>query len=128
MFTVTKHTWGAPIPLDTVYVGRGPRGCHMLNTSIGEKGWLGNPYLENVNGFTREEVIHRFSTAFYNRLMKDDIFREAVLALDNGTYKYLACWCTPLPCHAQVIADYLNEQRSRKDIEHDAIICDILGN
>jgi len=63
---------------------------------------FGNPYLIGKHG-SRKDVIARHKRYFYNRL-KDALFREAVESLAGKT---LACWCTPLLCHGDVIIEYL---------------------
>jgi len=81
-----KHTYD-------VYCGRAGRG---------HDGYFGNPY-DISHG--REKCIEMFKIYFYNRLDGDPDFKERVLALKN---KVLGCFCKPLPCHCDVIADYLN--------------------
>ena len=94
------------------YIGRGPSGRHMLNTTIGKRGWLGNPYVtvEHGGDYTREESIDLFRDDFYDRLGSDAEFRAAVDELAGDT---LGGWCQRVDddapaCHGEVIADYLN--------------------
>lgn len=72
-----------------VYVGRG---------SI-----FGNPYVIGRDG-TREQVIERYRE-WFKFLLRDPIFAAAVLDLRD---KKLGCFCKPLACHGEVIAEYLN--------------------
>ena len=65
---------------------------------------FGNPYPIGRYG-NRDDVIVRYRRYFYNRI-KDTLFREDVESLSGKT---LLCWCHPLPCHADIIADYLND-------------------
>lgn len=51
----------------------------MANTPIGERGWLGNSYLEEKYG--REECIELFHEAFTERLNTDEEFHMAVAAI-----------------------------------------------
>lgn len=88
----------------TVYIGRGSGGCHMLNTPIGKKGWLGNPF--SVGDFGLGPCIEKFREAFYSRLRDDAKFRQAVLKIEPDDV--LACFCKPKACHGDVIAEYLN--------------------
>jgi len=74
-----------------VYIGRG-RG------SI-----FGNPFILGRDG-DRTEVIGSFKRYFYNRLTLDDGFKAKVLELKG---KVLGCFCKPLPCHGDVIVEYL---------------------
>ena len=78
------------IPPDAVYVGR---------PTI-----FGNPFVIGRDG-TRSEVIEKFRKYFYERLLSDPHFKEAVLSLRGASA--LVCWCAPESCHASVIAEYL---------------------
>ena len=78
----------------------------MFNTSVGNRGWLGNPH--TVANYTREISIKCFRLAFEQRLEEDDEFRNAVRDLAGKT---LGCWCQRLDddgpaCHAEVIAEH----------------------
>lgn len=90
-----------------VYIGRGNRGdAHMLNTEIGKRGWLGNPFPVDDHG--RVQCVERFREEFEARLENDDEFRDAVAQLQG---QILGCWCQrvnddgPL-CHGEVIAEH----------------------
>ena len=52
----------------------------------------------------REESILQYSVWFYRQLEFRPEFVEAVKKLKGHT---LGCWCTPLPCHGDVIIEYL---------------------
>jgi len=97
-----------------VYAGRGPNGRDMLSVGQpGKRGWLGNPFSLD-DGHSREESVEKFRDAFYDKLERDPEFREAVHDLDGDT---LGCWCQRLDndapaCHAEVIAEYLNNRES----------------
>lgn len=75
-----------------VYIGR---------AGHGQDGTFGNPFSDG----TRSENIARFKVYFYDRLKKDPVYRQKVLALRG---KSLGCFCVPQECHGHVIADYLN--------------------
>lgn len=90
----------------TVYIGRGPGGRHMLNTPIGEKGWLGNPH--SVDEFGRDGCIELFRVDFKRKIEEDPEFKSAVLAIPQGSI--LGCFCKPLSCHGDVIAEFINSQ------------------
>jgi len=64
----------------------------------------GNPY-PITSDTNREDVIIRFKRYFDNRIKHDIKFRNAVRRFAGKT---LLCWCHPLPCHADIIIDYLN--------------------
>lgn len=89
-----------------VYAGRGPDAANLLNTRVGERGWLGNPHTVDENG--RELCIEKFRIDFENKLARDPTFAAAVADLSGQT---LGCWCQRLDedgpaCHAEVIAEY----------------------
>ena len=76
-----------PPPDGAVYVGRGSR-------------W-GNPFRIGVDG-TREEVIEKYRQYILKR--------PYLLAhLEELRGKVLACWCAPLPCHAEVLVELANQ-------------------
>jgi hypothetical protein len=89
-----------------VYIGRGQNGATMLNTEIGKRGWLGNPFPVDEHGHV--QCVERFRDEFESRLKTDDEFREAVARLHGKT---LGCWCQRLNddgplCHGEVIAEH----------------------
>lgn len=92
-----------------VYIGRSRGGeGHMLNTPVGERGWLGNPFLVEDHG--REGCIERFREAFKARLNEDPVFPSAVRELHG---EVLGCWCQRLAadgpaCHGEVIAEWVD--------------------
>lgn len=84
-------------------IGRANGGnSHLLNTPVGDDGWLGNPF--TMANHTREEAVEKYREAFRSRL-QEDAFREAVESLQGKT---LACWCYPQECHGDVILAYLH--------------------
>lgn len=103
----------------TVYIGRADGGdAHMMNTEIGERGWLGNPFPVDDHG--REGCIERFREVFVRRVDKDTAFRSAVHELHG---EVLGCWCQRLTddapaCHGEVIAEWVdrdNGENRRSD-------------
>jgi hypothetical protein len=100
-----------------VYIGRGPGGRSFTQTEIGNRGWLGNPYIVEEHG--REEAVRRFEGEFGWALLNDSEFREAVANLSGQT---LGCWCQRLEddgpaCHGEVIAK-LADQLADPDTHH----------
>lgn len=107
------------------YIGRKKQGDaikHLSNSTPDEPGWLGNPAVmeANVKPIHREQgdiVIvpdREAAVAFFERVFKQHIavdieFREAVHALEGDR---LGCWCKPKACHGDVIARYLNGDRT----------------
>lgn len=70
---------------------------------------FGNPF--RIHGScTREISIEKFRKYFEERIESSPKFKVAVLKL---TGKTLLCWCHPLPCHGNVIADWLNKQEKQ---------------
>jgi len=74
------------------YVGRAGKG---------QDGTFGNPY----TGPDRDGNIEKFKDYFYKRIKTDKEFHKKVLELKG---KRLGCFCSPKKCHADIIADYLN--------------------
>lgn len=88
-----------------VDIGRADYGSsNMNNTSVGEPGWLGNPYSKDDYG--REKCIELFRKDFVERLQTDPEFRRAVEGLQGKT---LGCWCKPKACHGDVILEFLED-------------------
>lgn len=69
-----------------VYIGRGSK-------------W-GNPYRIGIDG-NREQVIQKYKRDFDN----GKFTHEELLKLRG---KRLGCFCKPLDCHGDVLAEYLN--------------------
>jgi hypothetical protein len=89
-------------PEDAVYVGR---------PTI-----FGNPFThlsthasELIRVPTRERAVERYREWFHIR-MADPVFEAAVESLRG---KDLVCWCAPLPCHAEVIVEYLESTKEK---------------
>ena len=68
-----------------------------------EFGWAGNPFKVEDHG--REKCIELYKEYFYKRIMEDENFKNGILSLKGKT---LACFCKPLPCHGDVIKEYLD--------------------
>ena len=82
-----------------VYIGRGRKG---LIPDPPEYGCFGNPFDKN----TRSKNIADFKEYFDSRIKNDPKFKEAILTLKD---KRIACFCKPLPCHGDVIAEWLDK-------------------
>ena len=85
-----------------VYIGRGRGSVFGNPMRIGAK-IDGRP--EPV---TREEAIIWYREYFYVRLKLQPEFKEAVEALRGKT---LGCFCKPLPCHGDIIVEYLEKEK-----------------
>lgn len=70
---------------------------------IGRPSIFGNPFTIGKDG-NREEVIIKYKLYFDYEMIKDPSWRKKVLELKG---KILGCWCKPLPCHGDVIVEYL---------------------
>jgi hypothetical protein len=62
-----------------------------------------NPFKIGRNG-TRAQVIRMYEE--WLATMRPDLVEDARAELRGKT---LACWCAPLPCHADVLARIANE-------------------
>ena len=76
-------------------------------TYIGRGSPFGNPY-KIGKGQNRDDVLIGFSIYFEKRLDCDPSFKEAVEGLKGKT---LGCYCAPLPCHGDIIADWLDNTK-----------------
>ena len=90
---------------------------------------LGNPYTEKPLGRTmaiyqvrnRDEAISRYSAYFdmmYDtnadfRALVDEIYSK----YKNGEDIYLECYCKPLPCHGDIIAEKLKRRLLKEKIK-----------
>lgn len=74
------------IPTSAIYIGRPSK-------------W-GNPFVVGIDG-NRAEVIRRYERWIKNCYLIDDIHEL------RG--KDLVCWCSPLPCHGDVLLRLANQ-------------------
>jgi hypothetical protein len=72
---------------------------------IGRPSPFGNPFIIGRDG-DRKKVINLFHSYFYNRLDYDIDFKIKIKELKGKT---LGCYCKPLDCHGDIIAEYLNK-------------------
>ena len=72
---------------------------------IGRGSPFGNPFHIGKDG-TREEVIQKYRQHFADLLAADPDFWDEVMALRGKT---LVCFCAPLPCHGDVIVQFIEE-------------------
>ncbi len=91
------------IPLTTVV----NKDKHQLfDVYIGRGSPWGNPFpIDHALDVGREDVIERYRTYFYEEIVNDPEKRKQILGLRGMR---LGCHCKPLPCHGDVIAEYLN--------------------
>jgi len=96
-----------------VKIGHGAYDVYIGRKGKGEDGYFGNPHA--CDGFCkvcktwhdRDESVAAYSRTFYERIKNDPEFKVRVLALKG---KRLGCFCHPLPCHGNVIANWVNRQ------------------
>lgn len=86
--------------------GKPPRLC----TPGVEEGWLGNPHPVAKCGPLALPFFRRY---FRDRIARDPVFREAVLALRG---KRLGCFCKPQACHLDVVIEFLETGEVRTDV------------
>ena len=89
---------------------------------------LGNPFSHNgvrtnlakLSFKTREEAIEAFRRYFKEVYGKDDeftkVFDEIYEHYKNGEDIWLGCFCKPLPCHGDVIAEELQKKLVREKL------------
>lgn len=82
------------IPKGAIYVGRPSK-------------W-GNPFKIGKDG-TREEVIQKYRSRIFNILQSADSHY-----LDELKGKDLVCWCSPLPCHADILLELANQEEEKR--------------
>jgi hypothetical protein len=87
---------------DAVYVGRAnPR------RGLAESAFA-NPYRVDVDG-TRAEVIEKYRSWLLGR-------QELLLRLHELRGRRLACWCSPEPCHAEVLVELVDADQVLDDL------------
>lgn len=88
---------------DVVYVGRAMHrgGWHLAASP------LANPFRPGRDG-TREEVVAAFREYILGR-------PDLLTRLPDLRGRRLGCWCVPLPCHAQVIAELADASAQPRD-------------
>ena len=60
----------------------------------------------------RKDCVNEYKKDFYHKINSDPEFKRKVLELKD---KILACWCTPLLCHGNVIIEYLENCNITKE-------------
>lgn len=111
-----------------VYAGRADRDGkvrHFGNSPIGDRGWLGNPFVPRDSAAEehfeqedmtvvadRDEAIARFTRLFCEAVSQRPALRRALF--ENVRGRVLGCWCQHVDedepaCHAEVIADVADD-------------------
>lgn len=85
------------------------RSDHGLGVYVGRPSPLGNPFRAGRDG-TREEVIEAYREWLRTRIDAGDMrviaaLNQLAILSERAQGVKLVCWCAPLPCHADVIAE-----------------------
>ena len=91
------------IPPDAVYVGR--------PSKWGNPWRIGERHPSNGHRLTREEVIEYYRNNIQQMVKTKRNDGSLILNLKELRDKDLVCWCTPLPCHADVLLELANSSR-----------------
>ena len=79
---------------------------HYYDVYIGRGSKWGNPFRIGKDG-TREEVIKKYK----RYLLKN---KKLLSSLGELRGKWLGCYCKPLACHGDVLAELCNKKKSKK--------------
>ena len=83
------------------------RHTKLYDVYAGRPSPAGNPFRIGPDG-TREDVVAKYQKYFDDRIQHDPTFRAYIHGLAG---KVIGCYCKPLPCHCDIIAEYLNKGR-----------------
>lgn len=92
------------VTIETTKVANKDKG-EEYDVYIGRGSPWGNPYAIGQDGLSRDEVIEKFREYFSKTYLNNPEKHKELLSLKN---KKLGCHCSPLACHGDIIADYLN--------------------
>lgn len=91
-----------------------------ISMYIGRPSTLGNPFthleektLACYKVKTREEAVENYREYFYAMLGTEYKFKLAIDWIEEKSKKgdvHLVCWCAPLPCHGDIIKEYLDSK------------------
>jgi hypothetical protein len=84
---------------------------------VGRPTFLGNPFPlpERATMAQRTQVIARYRVWFKKRWDEEQGFKEQVIAFVGPASVPLVCWCAPLPCHAEVIREFVDRDERKKE-------------
>ncbi len=77
--------------------------CPKGAVYVGRPSKWGNPFIIGKHG-TREQVILKYASHI------DTMVSEALVDISELRGKDLVCWCTPLPCHADILLELANPE------------------
>lgn len=81
---------------------------------------LGNPYIlkNKSDNDERNMVIEQYRKLLQDSMsVQGEMYKEILRIkelLDSGKNVALSCWCSPLPCHAEVIAEAVQKLSSKQ--------------
>lgn len=109
---LNKHLRIVPVQVTKV---RNRDNLEEFDVYIGRGTLWGNPYpIEHEkDGDKREKVIEKFQTYFVEEIVNNPEKLKLLIALKGLR---LGCHCKPLPCHGDVIADFLNSYEEDSNI------------
>ncbi len=87
---------------------------HKKSTiSIARGSFFGNPFRTGVDG-DRETVIRRFKAEVLPGLVGSDTMRQLIHLHQCGQHLRFDCFCAPLHCHGDTIAEYIRAATNTK--------------
>jgi len=86
---------------------------------VGRPSPLGNPWrMDSNDPDSRAKVIEKYREWFLERMRERSSPQrravERIVALAKRQDIDLVCWCAPLPCHADVIKEYIESILARR--------------
>lgn len=78
---------------------------------IGRPSKWGNPFVISEK-MPREKAIEKYTTWLLGKIASGEITLEELAALSGHT---LICWCHPLPCHGDVLAEFADQAKRELD-------------
>lgn len=91
-------------------VGAVPAGA--IRIYLGRPSALGNPFVIGRDG-SRADVIRKYESWLLGQTEKSEPVMElerVTRLAGNGHLVELECWCSPLPCHAEVVKRIIEHQ------------------
>lgn len=85
-------------------------GTHLGSVYAGRPGVFGNPF--TVEEYGRGVACDKFDEWFYSGHPLAAAMQAKALKLPENTR--LECWCVPDRCHAQTIANFVNQELGYK--------------
>ena len=96
-----------------VYIGRPSKWGNPF-THIKDKNTIAKYIVD-----TREDAITNYKGYLWKEIVNGRVTKEELLALDGKT---LGCWCKPLPCHGDVIAQAIEYFKNEEKQNHEQVL------